>query len=184
MVPLRIAALNFELSPALELDLRKRTARLAHFYRRMVRVVVTIDTPQRRRRSDAERYRVRLELTLPGGEVVITRQPHADLRTAFQDAFSAARRRLEDYARRQYGAVKARETLRRGRVSQYYPLGGYGFIEEAEDGHEVYFDAHGVLDGAWARLDVGAEVRFTEEPGQRGPQATSVHVAPSHVTAE
>ncbi|HXQ28014.1 MAG TPA: HPF/RaiA family ribosome-associated protein [Gemmatimonadales bacterium] len=182
MVPLRIAALNFELSPELEQDLRKRMARLTRFYSRIVRAVVTIDTPQRRRRSDAERYRVRLELMLPGGAVAIGRQPHADLRTAFQDAFSAARRRLEDYARRQHGAVKAHETLRRGRVSQYYPLGSYGFIEEAEDGHEVYFDAHSVLDGALPRVDVGAEVRFTEEPGQKGPQATSVHIARGHVT--
>ena len=64
-------------------------------------------------------------------------------------------------------------------MSQYYPLGGYGFIE-APDGHEIYFDQRSVLDGAFDRLDVGTEVRFSEEAGEKGPQATTVTLAAQH----
>jgi ribosomal subunit interface protein len=184
MTPLRISALNVELSPELEGEIQTRMARLERFYTRIVSAMVTIDVPQRHRRSDVEHYRVRVDLTLPGGALVINRQPRTDLQTALQDAFSAARRRLEDYARRQHGAVKAHEEApKTGRVSQYFPLAGYGFIEESGDGHEVYFDARSVLDGGFARLDVGTDVRFTEEAGTQGPQATSVHVARHRMVA-
>jgi cold shock CspA family protein len=175
-IPVHMNALNVELSPKLERDIRTRLARLERFDARIVSAVVTIDVPQRHRRSDGKRYRVKLEVTLPGRAFVINRQPRTDLQTALQDVFSAARRRIEDYVRRQRGAVKAHERLQRGRVSQYYPLAGYGFVEEMSDGHEVYFDARSVLDGGFDQLDVGSEVRFTEEAGAQGPQASSVHV--------
>jgi len=184
MLPLRIAVRNTELSPARETDIRRRVARLTRHYDRIMKCVVTVEVPQRRRRSDAAQYRVRLDLTLPKGELAITRQPRADLRTALQDTFSTAQRRLEDYARRLHGAVKSHEPPPIGRVSQYYPLGGYGFIE-APDGHELYFDKSSVLEEAFNRLDVGTEVRFSEEPGEKGPQATSVAlVAQHHVAAQ
>jgi cold shock CspA family protein/ribosome-associated translation inhibitor RaiA len=176
MLPLRIAVRNTTLSPETEADLRDRAAALSRYYGRIVGCLVTVDVPHGRRKSQALEYRVRLDITLPGGEIVINRQPRDELRTAVQDAFSAARRRLEDYARRQNGAVKAHEPPPIGRVSQYYPLGGYGFIE-AQDGHEVYFDQKSVLDGGFDRLDVGTEVRFNEEPGEKGPQATTVALA-------
>jgi cold shock CspA family protein len=176
MLPPRIAVRNTELSAEMEAEVRDGIAWLERFYDGIMGCDVSIDVPQRRRRSDARSYRVRLDVTLPGGEVVVNRQPRADLRTAVQDAFGAARRRLEDYARRQRGAVKTHEPRPTGRVSQYYPLAGYGFIEAA-DGHELYFDRRSVLGGAFERLDVGTEVRFTEEPGTRGPQAASVALA-------
>ncbi len=108
MLSPQIVARNVQLSPDAEQDIRTRTARLSRFYDRLTSCCVTIDIPQRRRLSDAEQYRVRLDIGLPGGEVVINHQPHAELRTALDEAFSAARRRVEDYARRQRGDVKAR----------------------------------------------------------------------------
>jgi cold shock CspA family protein len=47
------------------------------------------------------------------------------------------------------------------------------FIETA-DGREVYFHCNSVLDDAFEHLTVGSEVRFVEEMGEKGPQATSV----------
>jgi len=176
MLPLRIAAPSIELSPAVEAEIRDHAARLSHYYARITSCVVTIDVPERHRKNQAQQCRVRLEIGLPGGEVVINRQPRNEVRTAVQDAFAAARRRLEDYGRRQQHAVKVHEPQPVGRVSQYYPLAGYGFLE-ASDGHEVYFNATSVLDGGFTRLDVGTEVRFTEEAGERGPQASSVVIA-------
>ena len=106
MVQARIAARNVELTGETEADLRERITGLSRYYERITSCVVTIEAPQRRRRSDALKYRVRLEIVLPGGEIVINHQPSAELRTAVQDAFSAARRRLQAYAQRQNGLAK------------------------------------------------------------------------------
>jgi cold shock CspA family protein/ribosome-associated translation inhibitor RaiA len=182
MLQHRIALPNIELPPETEADVRERIAGLGRYYERITSCVVTIDVPRRRRKSDALQYRVRIDLVVPGGELVINRQPDNELRTAVQDAFAAARRRLQDYARRLNGVAKTHEPQPVGRVSQYYPLGGYGFIEDTE-GREIYFDRNSVLNGAFEQLDVGSEVHFSEEAGDQGPQATTVARAATHRSA-
>ena len=54
-----------------------------------------------------------------------------------------------------------------------------GFIETA-DGREVFFHRNSVLDDAFDRLTVGSEVRFVEEMGEKGPQASTVRVIGKH----
>jgi cold shock CspA family protein/ribosome-associated translation inhibitor RaiA len=184
MLPVQIAVHNTQLSPDAEGDIRQRVERLSRYYGRLMSCRVTVDVPQSRRRTDAVLYGVRIDVTVPGGEIVVNHQPRAELATALDGAFKAMRRRLQDYARRQRGAVKAHEPPALATVSEYYPLGGYGFLE-ALDGKRVYFDRHAVLDNAFDRLDIGTEVRFTEEEGERGPQATTVVlVAPPHLATQ
>jgi ribosome-associated translation inhibitor RaiA len=108
MLPLQIAVRNTILSPEMEADIRERAARLLVYYDRIMGCRVMVEVPQRRR-HDGTAYHVRIDLTVPGGELVIRRHPHEELRTAVQLAFNAARRRLQDYARRQRGAVKSHE---------------------------------------------------------------------------
>ena len=106
MVPLRITLRNTELTQADATDLRRRVARLERYAKPILHCRVTIEVPQNRRRVDAERYAIRIDLELPGGTVIIDRQPHEGLTTALQQAFSAARRRIQDHMRRRRGAVK------------------------------------------------------------------------------
>ena len=97
---------------------------------------------------------------------------------ALRDAFDGVCRELQDYARVRRGEVKAHEPRPErphGRVIKLFPERGYGFLE-SEEGALVYFHEHSVLDGAFPRLSVGAEVRFEEEAGERGPQASTVAV--------
>ena len=56
-----------------------------------------------------------------------------------------------------------------------FPVEGYGFLETA-DGHDVYFHENSVLNNAFGRLEVGDEVRFHEEGGEEGPQASTVEL--------
>lgn len=184
MLPLQIAVHNTELSPDVEASIRQRVDRLSRYYDRIMSCRVTIDLPQHRRHTDAALYGVRIDLTVPGGEIVVTHQPREELVTALDGAFKAIRRRVQDYARRQRGAVKAHEPQPLGRVAEFYPLAGYGFLE-TPDSRRIYFDKNSVLNAAFDRLDVGTEVRFTEEEGEKGPQATTVVVvAPSHLAEE
>jgi cold shock CspA family protein len=172
MLPVHIAVRNVTLAPEMEADIRERAAALLSYCDRVMSCRVTIDAPSRRHHSGVL-HKVRVDLTVPGGEIVVRRRPHEELQTAVQIAFNAARRRLQDYARRKRGAVKAHERQAVAVVTQYYPLAGYGFLTAA-DGHEVYFDRRSVIGGDFDRLDFGTEVRFSEERGEKGPQASTV----------
>ena len=46
-------------------------------------------------------------------------------------------------------------------------------------GSEVYFHRHAVGNGRFETLDLGIPVRFTEEEGDQGPQASVVEIVHS-----
>ncbi|HHT9123278.1 MAG TPA: cold-shock protein, partial [Candidatus Wunengus sp. YC63] len=94
---------------------------------------------------------------------------------SIRDAFHDARRKLEDFARRQRGDVKHHEEPTHARISALFPDKGYGFLT-TPDGREVYFHEHSVLNRKFKQLEIGIEVRFAEEMGEKGPQASSVTV--------
>jgi cold shock CspA family protein len=71
--------------------------------------------------------------------------------------------------------VKASVRPPQARVTRLYPEEGYGFLT-TPGGREIYFHRASVLNGGFDRLTIGSEVRFTEEPGEEGPQASSVQI--------
>lgn len=183
-IPLKIA---FEggltSSEALIERIEREAKRLEHFSPRITGCrVVVIGRSGRHHQGDL--YGVRIHLVLPGkGEVVVSRNPsadhaHEDPYVAIRDAFGAARRRLQDHQRRAAGQVKGHVAPPHGRVSRILPDDGYGFIE-TPDGREVYFHRNAVLNDAFERLEVGAEVWFAEEDGEKGPQASTVRLVGS-----
>ena len=95
------------------------------------------------------------------------------------DAFREMQRQLQDYARKQRGKVKEHEVPLHGRVISLVPYEDYGKIE-TPDGREIYFHRNSVLDDAYDKLEVGNEVRFVEEMGEQGPQASTVQVVGKH----
>src|SRR5262245_39200910 len=107
---LQIAFRNLDRSEAAEELIREKAARLERFYGRITGCRVVVEAPHRHRREGSS-YRVRMELAVPRGVIAVTRDPpgragNPDLGAAIGDAFDAARRQLEDFARRQRG-VKA-----------------------------------------------------------------------------
>jgi cold shock CspA family protein/ribosome-associated translation inhibitor RaiA len=161
-------------SPALERAVGRKLAWLERYFPRIMGCRVTVEAPHRHRRK-GRLYRVRIDLTVPGGELVVARNPslhaaHADVLVAIRDAFDAARRELMDYARLKRGQVKERVGPQLGSVARL--ARDHGFLE-AEDGREIYFHRHSVLQG-FERLALGDTVRFTEEDGEKGPQASTV----------
>ena len=98
---------------------------------------------------------------------------HVDVYVAIRDAFNAAGRKLQDYARRQSSAVKLHQGPPRARVAKLLPEQRYGFLE-TPDGREIYFHGNSVLQPGFDDLDVGAEVYFAEGQCEKGPQASTV----------
>ena len=85
-------------------------AHLERFSDRITGCRVVIAQPHRHHR-EGRLYSVRVDLVVPGGEIVVNRDhhldhSHEDVFVALRDAFDAARRRLEDHVRRLRGTVK------------------------------------------------------------------------------
>lgn len=178
-LPLQISFRDMEPSTAVEAKIRERAVRLDRYYDRIMGCRVVVEAPHGRHHQ-GKLFHVRIDLTVPGGELLVSREPaqhhaHEDVYVAVRDAFNAAERRLEDYARRQRSHVKTHETPARARVARVFPEEGYGFIATA-DGREIYFHKNSVLNDAFDRLEGGSEVRFVEEAGEKGPQASTVRL--------
>jgi ribosomal subunit interface protein len=171
-LPLQVTLRDISPSEAIEAYIRERAAKLEQFYDRIISCRVVVEAPVRHHRKGGP-YKVRIDLTVPGDELVVDRQVDEDLYVAIRDAFHAARRKLEDYARRQRGAVKVHEASPHARVAKLFPEEGYGFLE-TPDGREVYFHRNSVKDSGFDSLEIGTEVRFAEESGEQGPQASAV----------
>lgn len=176
---------------------REEAAKLDTFYNRITSCRVVVEIPHRHRRR-GYLYHVVVDLVVPGSELVVKREPslqgsirqtrepknekhlevkapHKELRLAVNHAFKAAGRRLEDYVRRQRGAVKTHEPPPRARVTTLVPEKGYGFLQTPE-GREIYFHRHSILHGGFDRLSIGTRVSFVEELGEKGPQASTVRI--------
>ncbi|MBI3800116.1 MAG: HPF/RaiA family ribosome-associated protein [Deltaproteobacteria bacterium] len=174
-LPLQITTPDFPLSAAVEAEIREKAARLDLYYDRIMRCRVVIEAPVGHHRQGGP-YNVRIDLTVPGAELVVNHQDAEDLSVAIRDSFDAMRRRVEDYVRHQRGAVKAHEeALLQGHISKLFPHEGYGFVE-TPDGREIYFHRNSVLEPGFDHVEIGTEVRFAEEAGDAGPQASTVHI--------
>jgi cold shock CspA family protein/ribosome-associated translation inhibitor RaiA len=178
-LPVQISFRGMQPSDAVEAKIRERAAKLDRFYDRLMSCRVVVESPHRHHHQ-GKLFHVRVDLTVPGGELAVTREPaehhaHEDVFVAVRDAFDAAQRQLEDYARRQRGDLKVHERPPSGRVSKLFSDDGYGFIE-TPDGLEIYFHKHSVLDNAFDLLQVGSNVEFVEEQGEKGPQASTVRM--------
>lgn len=177
--PVQVAFRGLEPTDALKRAVEERAEDLEHYFNKIQSCKVMVESAHRSHRQ-GNLYHVRIRVAVPGDEIVVSRDPpeHAqneDMYLAINDAFKETARRLEDYVRRRRGQVKQRVSPPSGRVVRIFPDEGYGFLEDA-DGREIYFHRNSVLDGAFPRLEVGSEVRFAEEPGEKGPQASSVSV--------
>lgn len=164
-------------SDTVEEHVRRRAAKLDRFFDRLMSCRVAVEVPHRRHRH-GKRYQVRVDLTVPGKELVVARNPpqslqHEDVHAAIDGAFDDAERVLEDHARKVRGNVKRREGALHGVVTKLFHDDGYGFLE-GEDGVEVYFHRNSVIKDHFDDLQIGSEVRYAEEIGLKGPQASTV----------
>ena len=100
--PLQITFDNLQPSAAVEADVRDRMARLDAICGRMTGARVVIGSPHRGP-SRAKTYEVRIELALPGHDLVVSREPVGDLQGAVNAAFATARRRLRGFVERSRG---------------------------------------------------------------------------------
>ena len=90
--------------PAVRDAALEHVQQLESLFGRITGCHVVVAQPHRHHRA-GRRYSVRIDLVVPGAEIVVNRDHHPDRDhddpvVALHDAFHAARRRLEDHVRR------------------------------------------------------------------------------------
>jgi cold shock CspA family protein len=195
--PFQITFRNIKPAASIEEWIRIEADKLEGSYSRVMGCHVAIEKPHRHHRKENPCC-IRIDLTVPGEKIVVKREPslkhlamqlgetnikkqletaapHRDLRVAINDAFKAAGRQLQDYARRQRGDVNSYPPLQVARVGRILLDEGYGVLT-SDDGRGVYFHKNSVLKRAFSQLKVGTTVCFVEESGNKGPQASTVRI--------
>ena len=183
-LPLQITFRGMTRSAAVEQNIRERAKRLDKFSEDIMSCRVVVEAPHHHHHQ-GNLYHVRIEIHLHGHKTIaVSRDPkqhhaHEDVYVAVRDAFDAARRRIEDYARRQRGKIKHHEVPAHGAIAQLFPEEDYGTIATQDD-RQVYFHRNSVVGANFDDLEVAAEVRFVEEMGENGPQASTVKLIGKH----
>lgn len=180
MAILEVSFREVDKTPDLEELIRKKAAKLEKVSRDLVSCRVSVEQPQKNQRT-GNPFRVRIDLGVPGQEMVVVRESskgdmHDSLHKVLNTAFNVALRQLKDRKERVQGEVKARaEDTPTALVFRVFREEGYGFLKTPE-GRDIYFHRNSVLHDDFERLTLGTGVRFTEEMGEQGPQATTVQI--------
>jgi ribosomal subunit interface protein len=103
-VTLQITMRDIPHSDALESHIREKAAKLEKFYPHIMHCRVTVELPHRHHHQ-GRLFDVRIDMTVPGGELVINRIVNEDVHIAVRDAFDAAKRQLENYSHRQASSL-------------------------------------------------------------------------------
>lgn len=181
MLPLQITLRNVPDSPALKSRIRELSDKLVHIYDRIHRVAVILEWADKNKHH-GKLFNVRIDVSVPGKNLVTTRKMDEDPFVALRDAFHAVRRQLEEHARKRHGRVKSHTDIHHGYVSRIVPEDGYGFIE-GDDGHEYYFSITNVAHPTFDQIMVGDWVDYISEIAKQGWHAQHVIRKRNHVSA-
>lgn len=183
IIPLQITWRDIPQSDAIEADIRAKASKLDQFYAHIVSCRVLVEASHRHHHK-GNLYRIRIEIEVPDDQIVVTRDPgdkhaHEDIYVSIRDAFDAARRQLQDYARIRRGHVKRHDITHTARVLFTRPDEDYGFLR-TDDGREIYFHRNALTNADLDALEKDVEVQFVEEDGREGPQAKQVSLGKHH----
>jgi cold shock CspA family protein len=170
-------------SPWVEDYIAERAQRLERFAADITSCRVTLAQEQASR-TKGNRYSVLVEVHVPPQQDVAVRKQKdildmpQQLPALINHAFGAVERQLKRVVALRRHEEKRHDAQPHGIIEKLYDE-GYGFIRALEDNRQFYFHRNSVLHGDFERLAVGAEVRFSAEDGEKGPQASSVQLVAS-----
>ncbi len=164
-IPLQITFRGIPKSEAVEARIREKTNKLERFHSHIMSCRVAVEA-EHQRHHQGNQYHIRIDITVPGKELVISREHHdnhayEDIYVAIRDAFNAATRQLEEHARIKRGAVKNHNPKLNGTIVNLPPEQDSGFPESA-DNKEIHFLRDNLT---------GNETFYAEEEEDLGSQA-------------
>lgn len=146
-------------SPALEASIREKSSKLEQFHPNVTGCRVVVARPHQHKHQ-GEHFIVSIDVAVPGGKVIANHAGREDVHVALRDAFFAARRQLDEHARRLRGDGRRRPDAARNGAAVAQP----GDVEAADiaasaDAGEIA----GSPDGADGYVDETG--RLTDETG-------------------
>jgi len=133
-MPLQISFHGMDRSDAVEAAVRKNVQHLGRFATDIMSCRVAVELLQKHRHQGRP-FGVRIDLTVPGRELVVNRVEDEDVYVAMRDAFDDMKRQLEDVVRQRRGQEKEHPRELHGEVVRVDAEGGFGFIR-TPDGQE------------------------------------------------
>ncbi len=158
----------------------ERVQRLDRFASGITSCRVTL-TQEQASQHKGNRYSVLVEVRVPPQHDLAVRKQKevrdmtTQLPALINLAFGAIERQLKKTAALRRYDEKTHDGQPHGMVERLFDE-GYGFIRTVGDNQQFYFHRNSVLHGDFERLEVGTEVRFSPEEGDKGPQASSVQL--------
>lgn len=171
-LPVHIQFRGMEASSALESSAQEHARKLENIASDIMACRVLIDLEQKHKHQGRP-IGVRIDLTLPGHELVVNRVQHEDAYVALRDAFDNMKRQLRDVAQRRRRQEKLHPVPLHGELVRMDDAGGFGFIRTPA-GDEYYFNKDNVAGTPFEHMQTGCAVQFLPEPGSEGLQAKRV----------
>jgi ribosomal subunit interface protein len=109
--PLKLTIHGVDRSEALEARIRAKVEKLEEFFDHITTCHVVVELPHKHQQQGSQ-FNVRIDIVVPGNEIVVTRDHAEDIYVALRDAFDAASRQLKDYAQKLRRDVKNHEPKR------------------------------------------------------------------------
>ncbi|GMQ90842.1 MAG: hypothetical protein BMS9Abin11_0147 [Gammaproteobacteria bacterium] len=112
---LQITFHNMKPSKAVEDKIQERAEKLSHFYEHISHCKVVVDIPHKHKHK-GEAYHITINIGVPQGNIVVSKgtekgSSYEDVYVVIRDAFNAARRCIEDFARKRRGEVKTHSAM-------------------------------------------------------------------------
>lgn len=181
VVPISISYRDVEKTQAIENLIREKAQKLEQVCDYITSCSVAVERPHTYVRN-GNPYRVRIDIRIPPGqEVVVSKDPGNNskdlaLTTVIRDAFEAARKQLRKLVEVQREDVKFHpEQEVRAIITSINKEAGFGYITTV-GGREIYFHKNSVVNDEFNKLEPGKGVRFAEEMGDKGPQASTIQI--------
>jgi ribosomal subunit interface protein len=178
-VPARITFHGMERSDAVEAAAQQKLTHLERFCSEILACRVVVDLLQKHSQQGRP-FGVRIDLTLPGRELVVNRVENQDVYVALRDAFDDMKRQVEEAVRQRRGDEKLHPRELHGEVVRLNDEGGFGFVR-TPDGEEYYFSSVNLAGARFEQVSVGAAVQFIADLGSEGRQAKRVSLGKHRV---
>lgn len=96
--PLQITFRGLPRSEALDTHIREKVQKLEQHFSSMIGCRVVVEQIGKHQQQ-GKPFNIRIDISVPGTEIIVDKQQDEDAYVALRDAFDAATRRLEDYTR-------------------------------------------------------------------------------------
>ncbi len=104
-IPLQVTGHGIALTSSIEYAIRRKAGKLAALCENIISCKVVVESPHRHHHKGGL-YNVRIDMSVPGAELAVSREQHPNLYVAIRDSFTALRRQLLERQNKRQNKVK------------------------------------------------------------------------------